>query len=72
MRQRILIVEDELSIVDTVKYVLEQAMFDVLNATTAGEGEKLLRHHKPDLMILDIGLPDLNGFRLLPRNSQGI
>ena len=61
MRQRILIVEDELSIVDTVKYVLEQAMFDVLNATTAGEGEKLLRHHKPDLMILDIGLPDLNG-----------
>ena len=61
MRQRILIVEDELSIVDTVKYVLEQAMFDVLNATTAGEGEKLLRQHKPDLMILDIGLPDLNG-----------
>lgn len=39
MKQKILIIEDEVSIADTVKYVLEQALFDVLCATTAGEGE---------------------------------
>lgn len=61
MKQKILIVEDELSIADTVKYVLEKALFEVICATTAGEGEKLLRQHKPNLLILDIGLPDMNG-----------
>ena len=61
MKQKILIVEDELSIADTVKYVLEKAMFEVICAATAGEGEKLLRQHKPNLLILDIGLPDMNG-----------
>ena len=61
MKQKILIIEDEVSIADTVKYVLEQALFDVFCATTAGEGEKLLRQWNPDLLILDIGLPDMNG-----------
>lgn len=61
MKQKILIIEDELSIADTVKYVLEQASFEVFCATTAGEGEKLLRQYKPDLLVLDIGLPDMNG-----------
>jgi len=61
MKQKILIIEDEVSIADTVKYVLEQALFEVLCATTAGEGERLLRQYKPDLLVLDIGLPDMNG-----------
>ena len=61
MKQKILIIEDEVSIAETVKYVLEQALFDVFCATTAGEGEKLFRQYKPDLLILDIGLPDMNG-----------
>jgi len=61
MKQKILIIEDEVSIADTVKYVLEQALFEVFCATTAGEGERLLRQHKPDLLVLDIGLPDMNG-----------
>lgn len=61
MKQKILIIEDEVSIADTVKYVLEQALFEVYCATTAGEGEKLLRQYKPNLLVLDIGLPDING-----------
>ncbi|MBU8901321.1 MAG: two-component system response regulator CreB [Victivallales bacterium] len=61
MKQRILIIEDEVSIADTVKYVLEQALFEVFCTTTAGEGERLLRQCKPDLLVLDIGLPDMNG-----------
>ena len=61
MKQKILIIEDEVSIADTVKYVLEQALFEVFCATTAGEGERLLRQQKPDLLVLDIGLPDMNG-----------
>lgn len=60
-KQKILVIEDEISIADTVKYVLEQALFEVFCATTAGEGEKLLRQYKPDLLVLDIGLPDMNG-----------
>ncbi len=61
MKQKILIIEDEASIADTVKYVLKQASFDVFCATTAGEGEKFLRQYKPDMLVLDIGLPDMNG-----------
>lgn len=61
MKQRILIIEDETSIADTVKYVLAQASFEVHCAATAGEGERLLRQYPPDLLVLDIGLPDMNG-----------
>ena len=60
---RILLVEDETSIADTLIYALETERFEVSHVTTAGEAlEKLENHY--DLAILDVGLPDMSGFDL--------
>jgi two-component system catabolic regulation response regulator CreB len=59
---RILIIEDESSIVDTVKFVLEQEGFEVNCSETAGDGFRQIRTIHPDLIVLDIGLPDMSGF----------
>lgn len=64
MKHTILIVEDEPAIVDTIQYALET---DGFTSVTAGAGEEalsLLRQREIDLIILDIGLPDVNGLEL--------
>ncbi len=58
----ILVVEDESSIADNIRYALTKEGFSVLCVTTAQEGLKHLQAKPIDLVILDIGLPDANGF----------
>ena len=59
---QILIIEDEPSIADNIKMALELEGFQNLWAPTLEEGRKLFETHKPQLIILDIGLPDGSGF----------
>lgn len=61
MNRRILIVEDESSIADTISYVLENEGFESVWCSTGGEARKLLATDDMALIILDIGLPDVNG-----------
>lgn len=61
---RILIVEDERSIADTVVYALETARFEAIWVTLGAEALELLRGGDVDLAIVDVGLPDMNGFDL--------
>ena len=58
----VLIVEDESSIADTVCYALEYENFVTKWCETALEAEKYLEHNDVDFIILDVGLPDVNGF----------
>jgi two-component system OmpR family response regulator len=61
---KILIVEDDVNLLETIKYNLRKEGYDVV---TAGDGERALevaRKEKPDLLILDIMLPKLNGFEV--------
>ena len=60
----ILIVDDEPSIVDNIAFALETEGFKVNACSTAGEAIKHLENIDFDLMILDVGLPDINGFDL--------
>ncbi len=60
----ILIVEDERPIADTLIYALETENFSVTHLSTAQEGLTHFDSHTPDLAVLDIGLPDFNGFDL--------
>lgn len=62
MSQKILIIEDESSIADNISYVLEAEGFDPIWCATAIDGKTVLENSNISLIILDIGLPDINGF----------
>ena len=59
---KILIIEDDLDINEVLKLYLENAQYTVYTATNLLDGEKLLNNILPDLILLDVNLPDGNGF----------
>ena len=61
---RILLVEDEAAIADTVVYALRAEGFDAVHCLTGGEALRAARHSHFDLALLDVGLPDIGGFAL--------
>lgn len=61
----ILCVDDEQSHTDLLSIVLEEEGFDVLVAHTKAEALPLIRTRRPDLIILDVMLPDADGFTAL-------
>lgn len=61
MSQRILIVDDEPNIVATVSPLLRARGYDVLSALNGRAGLDAVDRDKPDLVVLDLGLPDLDG-----------
>ncbi|NIS79155.1 MAG: response regulator [Anaerolineales bacterium] len=65
MRARILVIDDEDYIRRLVGYVLEQAGYDVVLASSAQEGLKLLREAHPDAVTLDLMMPGESGLELL-------
>jgi DNA-binding response OmpR family regulator len=64
-RQTIVVIEDEPGIVDFVDLGLRHEGYTVHAAATAAAGLGLIREREPDLVILDVGLPDRDGFDLL-------
>jgi len=70
-KPRILIAEDESGIADTLQYVLRSDGFEPVWCATAEDTIKSFAAEPPALAILDVGLPDLNGFELFKR-LQGI
>ncbi|HWV16306.1 MAG TPA: two-component system response regulator CreB [Cellvibrio sp.] len=58
----ILIVEDEVSIVDSLQFVLQAEGFQVTWKNLAGDALTLLQETAIDLVIMDVGLPDTSGF----------
>ena len=59
---KILIIEDDLDINEVLKLYLENAQYNVFTATNLIDGEKLFHEISPDLILLDVNLPDGNGF----------
>jgi len=64
MVERILIVEDEPAIADTIAYALRTEGYEVVWCTTGEEALRLLHGEGISLIVLDVGLPDVNGFDL--------
>lgn len=64
---RIWLVEDEMSIADTLVYMLQQEGFIVTAFERGLPALDAAHHHQPDLAILDVGLPDISGFELCRR-----
>ncbi|MBC3765984.1 response regulator transcription factor [Neptunicella marina] len=67
MMQRILVIDDEPQIRRFIRISLTAENFEFLEATTAAEGLEIASTEKPDLIVLDLGLPDQDGFKVLKR-----
>ena len=65
VRDRILIIEDDRSIRKFFRTILEANRYDVISADTGEEGYSLITSQCPDLVILDLGLPDMDGLDIL-------
>ncbi len=61
----ILVVEDEPPIRRLLRTTLGANDYRTLEAATGGEAMSALRHHRPDLVLLDLGLPDVDGLQLI-------
>ncbi len=73
MSQKILVVDDEREIVKLVRAYLEQSGFRVATAYDGQEALTVFRHEKPDLVVLDLNLPRVDGLdvcRTIRRESE--
>lgn len=64
-KKKILIIDDDASFVDSAKAVLEDKGFEVIKAFNAETGIEALAVENPDIVLLDVNLPDKNGFEVL-------
>ena len=64
---RLLVVDDEPNIVELLSTSLRFAGFEVATAMTGGDAVKAVERHRPDLVLLDVMLPDVDGFVVLRR-----
>jgi DNA-binding response OmpR family regulator len=64
VRPKILVVEDQMEVLTTMMLLLERAGFEVVGAETGADGIRLSRKEEFDLVILDINLPEKNGFEV--------
>jgi two-component system catabolic regulation response regulator CreB len=67
MKPSILVVEDEPGISDTIRYALVTDGFEPILCTTGAEALSALAEKPVSLIVLDVGLPDINGFELFKR-----
>ena len=65
--KKILIVEDERDILQLVKLYLEKEGFRTVSAATGAEGLRSAKQDKPDLVILDLMLPEIDGLEVCKR-----
>lgn len=68
--KRVLIVEDDPASLDIFETILRHGGYDVLTAQTAADGVQRARETLPDVVVVDIGLPDALGFGVLDELSD--
>lgn len=61
MKPRILVVDDEQAVLDLLAYNLKKAHYDVLSASDGRKALELARQAEPDLILLDLMLPEIDG-----------
>lgn len=66
-KYKILIIEDEKNIRSFIETVLETKEYQVLTAATCQQGMMMFSSHMPDLVILDLGLPDQDGLEFIKK-----
>lgn len=64
------VVEDDQDIRELVGVILTQAGFEVHTESSGVAGVEAVRTHKPDIITLDLGLPDIDGFEVARRIKE--
>jgi DNA-binding response OmpR family regulator len=67
MPKKILIVDDEPSIIVPLQFIMEQNGYEILVAFSGEEAMEVVARHRPDLILLDIMLPVVDGFEVCQR-----
>jgi two-component system response regulator VicR len=62
--KKIVCIEDEPEMIDLVKLILSRYGFEVIGATGGRSGLEAIRKHKPDLVLLDLMMPDMDGWEV--------
>jgi two-component system KDP operon response regulator KdpE len=68
--KKVLVIDDDILLVRLIEHNLGQAEIEVIKAYSGYEGISLIRTEQPDLVILDIILPDISGWEVLERIRQ--
>ncbi len=63
-KKTILIADDEPDIVETIKFLVESEGFNCITAFDGEEALNLAKEHKPHLIILDVMMPKINGYKV--------
>ena len=61
---KVLVIDDEPSITSSIKYGLEKEGYTVITADNGSDGAELARNEKPDIVVLDVMLPGLDGYEV--------
>ncbi|MHC4071033.1 MAG: response regulator transcription factor [Planctomycetota bacterium] len=70
---RIIVIEDDRAILRGLKDNLECESYEVLTATDGEQGYRLIHEHNPDLIVLDLMIPKIDGYELCRRvRSEGV
>jgi two-component system response regulator ResD len=70
MSQKILVIEDDYEMLSFLGILLHAAGFEVLSAISATEGLKMARQMQPNVVLLDIMMPDMDGWEVCRRLRQ--
>ena len=71
--EKILIVDDQPEIIDLIKFILKKQDFKTVSASNGKDGLSMALSESPDLILLDISMPDMSGYEVcekLKSNSQ--
>ena len=72
MAQRILLAEDEPNIVESLRFLLTRKGFDVDVRDNGREALEAARTDPPDVLVLDVMLPEMDGFEILARLRESV
>ena len=70
IKDKVLVVEDEKGISGFIRAILTANGYDVILAHTGAEAFSMISSHCPDLIVLDLGLPDMDGMTILRQWTQ--
>ena len=63
-KKKILVVEDEPNIIKLISFILKSSGYEVVEAEIGAEGIKKAKSEKPDMIILDVMMPKMDGFEV--------